>query len=49
MKQELVALRGQLMPVVRQWVESGWGLPEFLSLFSADLRQLEEEARNKVC
>ena len=37
------------MPVIRQWVESGRCLPEFLSLFSSDLRQLEEEARSKVC
>ena len=37
------------MPVIRQWVESGQCLPEFLSLFSSDLRQLEEEARSKVC
>lgn len=48
MKHELVLLRGQLMPVIRQWVESGRCLPEFLSLFSSDLRQLEEEARSKV-
>ena len=48
LKSELLSLREQLLPIVQSQAEKGLCSHMFLRLFTTDLRQLEEEGRNKV-
>jgi len=48
LKSELLSLREQLLPTVQSQAEKGLCSHTFLRLFTTDLRQLEEEGRNKI-
>ena len=48
LKHELEALRADLLPKVASWASHGACSAHFLSCFTSDLQEVEEEARSKV-